>query len=261
MNLLAEQTPASFIAFDLLALDDDDLTGEPFSERRAALEAGAGRRACARPPHPGDHRPRRPRSAGSPSSKARAWTASSPSRSTVTYQPDKRVMFKIKHTRTADCVVAGYRVHKGTDDAIGSLLLGLYTDDGALASVGVIGAFPMATRKRALRRAAAAGHDVRPAPVELGRRTSRRAGTRTPRAGEGSRWNANKDLSFIPLRPERVVEVRYDHMEGARFRHTAQFVALAPGSDAALVHLRPARRRRPPSSSTDIVPGLGRRRD
>jgi ATP-dependent DNA ligase len=123
--------------------------------------------------------------------------------------------------------VAGYRVHKSSDDAIGSLLLGLYRDADTLMSVGVIGAFPMATRKAlyAELQPLVTSFDQHPwnwAEQDLP------AGTRTPRAGEGSRWNANKDLSFIPLRPERVVEVRYDHMEGARFRHTAQFSRWRP---------------------------------
>ena len=149
VRLLAEQTPAAFVAFDLLALGDDDYTGQPFSERRAALVdalAGAG---------PSFHVT--PATTDLPT--AQRWFSEFEGAGldgiiakplTVTYQPDKRVMFKIKHQRTADCVVAGYRLHKSGDDAIGSLLLGLYKSDGALASVGVIGAFPMAKR-RALR--------------------------------------------------------------------------------------------------------------
>jgi ATP-dependent DNA ligase len=158
----------------------------------------------------------------------------------VTYQPDRRVMFKIKHARTADCVVAGYRIHKGSDDAIGSLLLGLYTDSSddtehteraALASVGVIGAFPMATRKALFAELQPLVTTFDQHPWNWGATPAAEATTRTPRAGEGSRWNANKDLSFVPLRPERVVEVRYDHMEGARFRHTAQFSRWRPDRD------------------------------
>jgi len=130
-------------------------------------------------------------------------------------------MFKVKHERTADCVVAGYRTHKTSEEAIGSLLLGLYKDDGALASVGVIGAFPMEQRRALFTElqplvTTFEGHPwnwARPEGV-----------VGTPREAEVSRWNAGKDLSFTPLRPERVVEVRYDHMEGPRFRHTAQFV-------------------------------------
>jgi ATP-dependent DNA ligase len=137
-------------------------------------------------------------------------------------------MFKIKHERTADCVVAGYRTHKSGEDSIGSLLLGLWNADGRLASVGVIGAFPAATRRELFEMLQEfvtdfAGHPWAWAEQE--------AGTRTPRESEHSRWNANKDLSFTPLRPELVVEVRYDHMEGIRFRHTAQFVRWRPDRD------------------------------
>jgi ATP-dependent DNA ligase len=138
----------------------------------------------------------------------------------VTYQPDKRVMFKIKHVRTADCVVAGYRVHKTDDHAIGSLLLGLYDEQGDLANIGVVGALPMTQRRKLFEElqplvTTFEGHPWNWAQEEMG--------TRTPRHSESSRWSAGKDLTFVPLRPERVVEVRYDHMEGARLRHTGQF--------------------------------------
>jgi ATP-dependent DNA ligase len=224
VRLLAAQTPAHFVAFDLLALGSDDYTQRPFAERRAALEAAL---AGARPPV-------HLTPATADRAVAEQWftqfegagldglVAKSPS---VLYEPDKRVMFKIKHERTADCVVAGYRPHKTGDDAIGSLLLGLYRDPGELASVGVIGAFPMAERRalRAELEPLVTTFEEHPwnwaAPAE---------GVRTPRSSEYSRWNVGKDLSFIPLRPERVVEVRYDHMEGTRFRHTAQFVRWRP---------------------------------
>jgi len=142
-----------------------------------------------------------------------------------TYEPDKRVMFKIKHERTADCVVAGYRIHKSGPETIGSLLLGLYNDEGSLASVGVIGAFPMARRRELFTELQSLvtsfdGHPWNWAEPE--------DSSRTPRSSETSRWNSGKDLSFVPLRPERVVEVRYDHMEGDRFRHTAQFSRWRP---------------------------------
>jgi ATP-dependent DNA ligase len=134
-------------------------------------------------------------------------------------------MFKIKHVRTADCVVAGYRLHKSGPDAIGSLLLGLHTEDGSLASVGVIGAFPMSQRKDLF-------VDMQPLVTTFDGHPWNWAklveGVRNPRDNEFSRWNTGKDLSFTPLRPERVVEVRYDHMEGTRFRHTAQFVRWRP---------------------------------
>ena len=253
VRMLAEQTPASFIAFDLLALGDDDYTGRPFTERRAALVdalAGSGPvdpRHARRPPI------WRPRSAGSTSSRAPASTASIAKPLTITYQPDKRVMFKIKHERTADCVVAGYRVHKSGDDAIGSLLLGLYKDDGTLASVGVIGAFPMAERRRLFT-------ELQPLVTTFDDHpwnwAAHMAGERTPRRNEGSRWNAGKDLSFVPLRPERVVEVRYDHMEGERFRHTAQFNRWRPDRDPRSCTY--AQLEQPVTFSLgDIVPGLG----
>jgi ATP-dependent DNA ligase len=146
------------------------------------------------------------------------------------YLPDKRVMFKIKHERTADCVVAGYRVHKSGEDRIGSVLLGLYSGDGKLASVGVIGAFPMEKRIELF-------GELQPLVTTFDGHpwnwAEHEAGQRTPRAAMASRWNADKDLSFIPLRPERVVEVRYDHMEGVRFRHTAQFVRWRPDREPA----------------------------
>ena len=227
VRMLAEKTPASFIAFDLLALGDDDYTLRPFSERRAALVdalAGSGPSIHVTP-------------ATTDPATAQRWFEEFEGAGldgiiakplSITYQPDKRVMFKIKHERTADCVVAGYRVHKSGGDAIGSLLLGLYQDDGQLASVGVIGALPMAERRRLYAElqplvTTFEGHPWNWAAHE--------AGERTPRKNEFSRWNAGKDLSFVPLRPERVVEVRYDHMEGPRFRHTAQFSRWRPDRD------------------------------
>ena len=219
VKMLSKLTPASFIAFDLLALGDESLTSLPFAERRNALEqVMAGVRA---PIHltPATRDP----------DLARRWFTDFEGAGldgviakplAGTYQPDKRVMFKIKHERTADCVVAGYRLHKSGPDAVGSLMLGLYTDDGVLNSIGVIGALPMARRRELF---------VELQPLVTGFEehpwnwAAHQAGERTPRKGEGSRWNSGKDLSFVPLRPERVVEVRYDHMEGERFRHTAQF--------------------------------------
>jgi ATP-dependent DNA ligase len=229
VRLLAEQTPASFVAFDLLALGDVDHTGQPFAERRDALESAL---SSARPPiylTP----------ATTEIGLAEVWFSQFEGAGLdgviakpldVEYQPDKRAMFKIKHERTADCVVAGYRVHKSGDDAIGSLLLGLYDTEGRLASIGVIGAFPMARRKELFTelQPLVTGFDGHPwnwaGPTE---------GVRNPREAEGSRWNSGKDLSFVPLRPERVVEVKYDHMEGTRFRHTAQFVRWRPDRDPA----------------------------
>ena len=225
VKLLAEQTPAHFVAFDLLALGSEDYTGRPFRERRLALEESL--RSVRTPVHVSpvttDH------------GVARRWfrefegagldglVAKTPD---GVYERDRRVMLKIKHERTADCVVAGYRPHKSGDDAIGSLLLGLYGDDGALASVGVIGAFPMAARRSLRTELAPLVTTFDEHPWNWARPPA--GGVRTPRSSEFSRWNAGKDLSFVPLRPERVVEVRYDHMEGPRFRHTAQFVRWRP---------------------------------
>jgi ATP-dependent DNA ligase len=228
VNLLAEQTPASFIAFDLLALGDEDLTERPMVERRARLEealADAGPPVHVTP-------------ATQDVDVARRWFEQFEGagldgliakKLDQPYQPDKRVMAKIKHERTADCVLAGYRVHKSGPDAIGSLLLGLYDDRGVLASVGVVGAFPMARRKELM-------VELQPLVTTFDDHpwawAKQEEGERTPRKSETSRWNAGKDLSFIPLRPERVVEVKYDYMEGVRFRHTTQFVRWRDDRDA-----------------------------
>jgi ATP-dependent DNA ligase len=222
--MLSEQTPARFVAFDLLAVGEADLTQRPFAERRAAL---ARQLAAATPPL-------HLTAATTDPAIAEGWfhhfegagldgVMAKPLDGL--YTPDRRTMFKIKHERTADCVVAGYRLHKDGPDRIGSLLLGLYNDDGALASVGVIGAFPMERRRQLLAELhpLVTGFDGHPWAW-----AEREPGSRTPRSAEGSRWSAGKDLSFVPLRPERVVEVRYDHMEGNRFRHTAQFVRWRP---------------------------------
>jgi ATP-dependent DNA ligase len=253
VRMLAEKTPASFIAFDLLALGDDDYTGQPFSVRRAALVdavSAAGQSIHLTP-------------ATEDPATAQRWfdefegagldgVIAKPL--TITYQPDKRVMFKVKHQRTADCVVAGYRLHKSGDDAIGSLLLGLYRDDGHLASVGVIGAFPMAKRRQLL-------SDLQPLVTDFAEHPWNWAAhvqsqPTLKQSSAGSRWNSGKDLSFVPLRPERVVEVRYDHMEGDRFRHTAQFNRWRP--DRAPRSCTYAQLDQPLTFSLgDIVPGLG----
>jgi ATP-dependent DNA ligase len=241
--MLAEETPATFVAFDLLALDDDELTTQPFAERRARLEE-----ALAEATAPIHLTP-----ITTDLDTARRWfdlfegagldglIAKPPD---LRYQPDKRVMTKIKHQRTADCVVAGYRVHKSGGDAIGSLLLGLY-DDGehpmipdefrggaepggaSLISVGVVGAFPMTQRKQLF-------VEMQPLVTDFADHPWSWAADHVaagPGGRPGSRWNATKDLSFVPLRPVRVVEVRYDYMEGFRFRHTAQFVRWRPDRD------------------------------
>jgi ATP-dependent DNA ligase len=220
VRLLASQTPASFVAFDLLALGADDCTGLPFERRRAILEDAM---ATAEPPV---YLTPTTRDRGT----AVQWFSQFEGAGldgvvakplSGDYQPDKRVMFKIKHERTADCVVAGYRLHKSGPDAIGSLLLGLYDDNGNLASVGVVGAFPMAMRRQLFAEVQPLVTTFEGHPWNWGGQDHT---VRHPREAEGSRWNAGKDLSFVPLRPERVVEVRYEHMEGTRFRHTAQWI-------------------------------------
>ena len=222
---LARETPAHFVAFDLLALGDEDYTGRPFSERRSALEQALAKAGS--PVHltpvTTDHEMAARWFTQFEGAGLDGLVAKSPD---SVYEPNKRIMLKVKHERTADCVVAGFRPHKTGDDAIGSLLLGLYKPDGQLASIGVVGALPMATRK-ALRAeldpliTTFDGH-----PWNWAAQAPE--GTRTPRSSEYSRWNVGKDLSFTPLRPERVLEVRYDHMEGPRLRHTAQFVRWRP---------------------------------
>ena len=224
VKMLSEQTPASFVAFDLLALGDVDYTERRFEERRAVLE-----RALADAQAPVHLTP-----ATRDPGLAEQWFAQFEGAGLDgviakpldgTYQPDKRTMFKIKHQRTADCVVAGYRVHKSGDEVIGSLLLGLYNDAGELASVGVIGAFPLARRKELFTELQPLVTTFDDHPWAWARQEE---GARTPRNSEYSRWNNGKDLSFVPLRPELVVEVRYEHMEGVRFRHTAQFNRWRP---------------------------------
>jgi ATP-dependent DNA ligase len=236
VTLLAAATPASFIAFDLLALGDDDLTGEPFEVRRAALE-----RALANAAPPVHVTP-----ITRDEEVARAWfdrfegaglDGVIAKRADLTYQPNRRLMAKVKHVRTADCVVAGYRVHKAAADAIGSLLLGLYLDEAAppsqwgdrtsgLAPVGVIGAFAMARRRELFA-------ELQPLVVDIAEHPWNWAAELGQAPEGGSRWNPKKDLSFVPLRPERVVEVRYDYLEGARFRHPPQFVRWRPDRDPA----------------------------
>jgi ATP-dependent DNA ligase len=225
--LLAQRTPAHFVAFDLLALGSRDLTNEPFRVRRRVLEE-----IMAEVPPPIHLTPttRDPRVAA-------RWfdeyegagldgIVAKPLEQT--YQPDRRVMLKIKHVRTADCVVAGYRAYKSDDRAVGSLLLGLYGDPGDLAFVGVVGAFTTATRRALLEEFRPLVTTFEGHPWDWG---DVEATMRTPAAAAMSRWSAGKDMTFVPLRPERVVEVRYDHMEADRFRHTTQFVRWRPERD------------------------------
>jgi len=228
VNLLAREIPASFVAFDLLALGDESLMEEPFSRRRERLQAALG---GAQPPvHV---------AAGTTDVEvARAWFEQFEGAGLdgviakpfdLLYRPDQRAMFKIKHERTADCVVAGYRWHK-TGPIVGSLLLGLYDAAGALQHVGVAASFPAQRRAelvdelRPYEMADFAGH-----PWGEWARAEAHLSGRLP--GAVSRWNAKKDLSWIPLRPDLVCEVTYEHMEGTRFRHPAHFERWRPDRD------------------------------
>jgi ATP-dependent DNA ligase len=251
VRMLAEQTPASFIAFDLLALGDDDYTSRPFTERRAALVAALSGRGTSVHVTP----------ATTDLATAQRWFTEFEGAGldgvvakplAVRYQPGKRSMFKIKHQRTADCVLAGYRVHKSGDDAIGSLLLGLYRDDGTLASVGVIGAFPLAKRRLLFTELQPLVTTFDDHPWNWAANMAERPSPRNA----GSRWNAGKDLSFVPLRPERVVEIRYEHMEGERLRHMGQFNRWRPDRDPRSCTY--AQLEQPPTYRLDdIVQGLG----
>ncbi|CAN5396944.1 ATP-dependent DNA ligase [soil metagenome] len=225
VTMLSQKTPASFVAFDLLALGDEDFTHRPFAERRAALEAAL---VEVRPPI-------HLTPATTDLELANRWFVELEGAHLDgviakplggTYQPDKRVMFKIKHVRTADCVLAGFRWHKTSTETtplVGSLLLGLFDDEQKLQHVGVVGAFT------ARRRAELVGEleplmlaDGEEHPWQEWASADAHQSQRLP--GNVSRWNATKDLSFVPLRPDRVLEVKYEHMEGTRFRHLAHFV-------------------------------------
>jgi ATP-dependent DNA ligase len=231
VRLLAEETPARLVAFDLLAVGDADYTDQPFRVRRAALE-----RALAEAGPPVHLTP-----ATTDRDLAAQWLARFEGAGLDglvaklldgVYEPDRRVWRKVKHARTADCVVAGYRLHKRGPELIGSLLLGLYTQDGELASVGVVGAFPMARRRELFIELQPLVTTFEGHPWDWGAwQREAEAEGRTWRGSTSSRWNPGKELSFVPLRPERVVEVRYDHLEGRRFRHTAQFIRWRPDRD------------------------------
>jgi ATP-dependent DNA ligase len=218
---LARQIPASVVFFDLLALGDEDLRGAPFQERRKHLETLLA--AAASPLHLTP--------ATSERSVAEDWfrrfegagldgVIAKPKAGL--YEPNKRVMFKVKHERECDCVVAGFRWHKrGPQEAVGSLLLGLFDDDGDLQHVGVCASFTNEKRRELVeflapyRERALENH-----PWKAWAAASAEGG-RMP--GGQSRWSQGKDLSWEPLRAELVVEVSYDHMQSGRFRHTAQF--------------------------------------
>jgi ATP-dependent DNA ligase len=254
--LLAEQTPASFIAFDLLALGDTDYTAKPFSERRAALAAalaGAGRSVHLTPTTTDVTEAQRWftefEGAGLDGVIAKPLDGS--------YEQDKRVMFKIKHVRTADCVLAGLRWHKTStpeQPLVGSLLLGLY-DEGRLQHVGVIGSFTAQRRAELVDELAPLRlADGEQHPWQEWANAEAHQDHRLP--GNVSRWNATKDLSFVPLRPDRVVEVKYEHMEGRRFRHLAHFLRWR--EDRTPQSCTYEQLEQPVTFElTDIVPGLG----
>jgi ATP-dependent DNA ligase len=230
VKLLAEQTPSSFVAWDLLALGDEDLRETPLAARRERLEQLL---SGAKPPV---HL--------SPATRDRALAEDwfrrfegagldgvMAKRLDEPYRPGERTMIKVKHKRTADCVVAGFRWHKnGAGTMVGSLLLGLYDDEGTLHHVGVTAAFTSAVRKQLveelgpLRENALRNHPWR--GWAEAQEEANAKGQRMP--GASSRWNRGKDLSWEPLRPERVCEVAYDHMQGDRFRHAAHFVRWRP---------------------------------
>jgi ATP-dependent DNA ligase len=232
VEMLAATVPADYVAFDLLALGEDDLMGRPFAERRAALERAL--QDVAPPLHVTPlttdvERARRwfdlVEGAGLDGVVAKPLTG--------TYQPDKRAMLKVKHARTADVVVAGYRLHKASTEErplLGSLLLGLYDESGVLQHVGVAASFPMARRAELV-------EELQPLVTSLdGHPWGAWGGDDEPgrrRPGAASRWNAGKDLSFVPLEPLLVCEAGYDAMEGTRFRHTAQLKRWRPDRDPA----------------------------
>jgi ATP-dependent DNA ligase len=224
---LAKETPSAFVAFDLLAFDGRDLRSTAQSERRVALERAL---ASAKPPIHLTPMTRDPLV-------AREWLSrfegagldgviAKPEEGL--YEPGKRAMFKVKHARTADCVVAGFRWHKtGPGVLIGSLLLGLYDDHGSLHHVGVTSSFTMAKRKAlAAELAPLRAHALEDHPWRDWAEAGNGEMTRMP--GGQSRWSAGKDLSWEPLRIERVCEVKYDHMQGPRFRHAAVFQRWRP---------------------------------
>jgi ATP-dependent DNA ligase len=230
VRMLADTSPASFVAWDLLALDDEDLRAVPQGERRARLE---GLLRDAKPPI---HL--------TPATRDRATAADwfdrfegagldgvIAKRLDGRYQPGKRAMLKIKHQRTADCVVAGFRWHKnGPGTHIGSLLLGLYDEAGTLSHVGITSSFSWDRRATLVAELAPLRDDAMNGHPWSGwaewAAELEASGQRVP--GATSRWNRGKDLSWEPLRPERVAEVAYDHLQGTRFRHATTFKRWRP---------------------------------
>jgi ATP-dependent DNA ligase len=235
--MLAAQTPASFVAWDLLALGDEDLRGRPQSDRREGIERELA----------GSQPPVHLTPATRDADLAREWFERFEGAGLdgvmakpldAPYQPGKRTMFKIKHTRTADCVVAGFRWHKnGRQTHVGSLLLGLFDDGGALHHVGVTSSFAwprraeLAAELAPLREGAMEEHPWAEWAEWAAQGSADASGTRLP--GATSRWNRGKDLSWEPLRIERVCEVAYDHLQGDRFRHATTFRRWRPDKQPA----------------------------
>ncbi|WNV73947.1 ATP-dependent DNA ligase [Geodermatophilus sp. DSM 44513] len=230
IDLLAEQTPASFVAFDLLALGDESLLETPFAQRRARLEQvvtgtdSVHLTAITRDPDTARRWFEQFEGAGLDGIVAKA--------ADLPYGPDQRLMTKVKHVRTADCVVAGFRWHK-SGPVVGSLLLGLYDDSGDLQHIGVAASFPMARRAELVEELApyrAEALETHPWREWANAELQADGEHRMP--GAQSRWNAKKDLSWVPLRPELVVEVKYDQLEGRRLRHTGHFLRWRPDREA-----------------------------
>jgi ATP-dependent DNA ligase len=225
IRLLAKETPSSFVAFDALALDDEDLRERPFEERRAALEQALG--GVEPPVHltPAT-RDRQVATEWFDRFEGAGLDGVIAKRVDLPYRENERVMLKVKHARTADCVVGGFRWHK-SGGVVGSLLLGLYDDEGTLHHVGVASGFSVARQTEfveelaPLRDDALEGH-----PWAAWADAMEQASGRMP--GGQSRWNASRDQSWEPVRPERVVEVAYDHLQGDRFRHATSFVRWRP---------------------------------
>ncbi len=240
---LAAETPAELVAFDLLALDDTALLSAPFRQRRARLETCLSALTPDDPIHltrmttdPALARDWFERFEGAGLDGVIAKALDSP------YQPGKRSMLKVKHKRTADTVVFGYRVHT-SGDGVGSLLLGLYDrreGEQRLVPVGGIAAFPMATRRQLV-------EELAPLVIRDEHGDIRKDAT------DRSRFSASKDTSFVPVRPERVVEVTYDQMEGQRFRHAVTFERWRPDRDPRSCQLEQVQR----AAAYDLAEVLG----
>jgi ATP-dependent DNA ligase len=221
VNKLAQETPSSFVAFDLLAEGDDDLRARPFSERRKRLERMLRR---AKPPIHLTPATTDPVVAGQwfEQFEGAGLDGVITKPGAGEYRENERGWLKVKHQRTADCVVAGFRTHKD-GDGVGSLLLGLYDDEGTLHHVGVASSFAAPLRKKLAkelqpyRKNALAGHPWREWADAQAQESGRMPGAQ-------SRWNAKKDLRWEPVRIELVAEVAYEHLQGDRFRHTARFL-------------------------------------